>query len=135
MEFEYSKRTKEYMEQLVDFMNQHVYPNEQTFHEQLAAQPSRWQVPPIMEELKGKARERGLWNLFLPESERGAGLSNLDYAPLWAGESVSVVNDVLPAGIDRRAQAKAYSKRVPSQKPRSFAPSAEPCERFSLLGT
>src|SRR5207253_4499455 len=42
----------------------------------------RWQVPPIMEELKAKARERGLWNLFLPESGRGAGLTNLEYAPL-----------------------------------------------------
>src|SRR6266536_3118949 len=82
MEFEYSKRTKEYLEQLADFMNKHVYPNERTFAEELNAQPTRWQVPPVMEELKAKARERGLWNLFLPDSERGAGLSNLEYAPL-----------------------------------------------------
>jgi len=82
MEFEYSKRTKMYMEQLTEFMDKHVYPNEQTFVDQLHAQPSRWQVPPIMEELKAKARERGLWNLFLPESEHGAGLTNLEYAPL-----------------------------------------------------
>src|SRR5678815_706684 len=82
MEFEYSKRTKEYMEQLSDFMNKHVYPNEKTFQEQLESQSSRWQIPAIMEELKAKAKERGLWNLFLPESRRGAGLSNLDYAPL-----------------------------------------------------
>jgi acyl-CoA dehydrogenase len=82
MEFEYSRRTKEYMEQLTDFMNKHVYPNESTFRDQLASQPTRWQVPPIMEELKAKARERALWNLFLPESERGAGLTNLEYAPL-----------------------------------------------------
>src|SRR5512145_2377139 len=82
MEFEYSKKTKMYMEQLQDFMDKHVYPNERVFHEQLDAQPSRWQVPPIMEELKAKARERGLWNLFLPESELGAGLTNLEYAPL-----------------------------------------------------
>src|SRR5437870_13421398 len=82
MEFEYSKKTREHMEQLADFMTKHVYPNEQTFHEQLDAQPSRWQVPPIMEELKAVARERGLWNLFLPESKRGAGLTNLEYAPL-----------------------------------------------------
>ena len=82
MEFEYSKRTKEYLDHLTDFMNKHVYPNEKTFHDQLRSQPSRWQVPPIMEELKAAARERGLWNLFLPDSERGAGLSNLDYAPL-----------------------------------------------------
>src|ERR1700746_2385889 len=82
MEFEYSKRTKEYMEQLTDFMNKHVFPNERTFADQLATQPTRWQVPSIMEELKSKARERGLWNLFLPDSERGAGLTNLEHAPL-----------------------------------------------------
>src|SRR5512145_3498746 len=82
MEFEYSKKTKMYMEQLQDFMDKHVYPNERVFHEQLDVQPSRWQVPPIMEELKAKARERGLWNLFLPESGHGAGLTNLEYAPL-----------------------------------------------------
>jgi acyl-CoA dehydrogenase len=82
MDFEYSKKTKMYMEQLTDFMNKHIYPNEHVFHEQLDAGPTRWQIPPIMEELKAKARERGLWNLFLPESERGAGLTNLEYAPL-----------------------------------------------------
>ncbi|MBI1958463.1 MAG: acyl-CoA dehydrogenase [Candidatus Rokubacteria bacterium] len=82
MEFEYSKRTKEYLEQVKDFMDKHVYPNEKTFSEQVRSGPTRWQVPPIMEELKAKARERGLWNLFLPESERGAGLTNLEYAPL-----------------------------------------------------
>src|SRR5216683_1799658 len=82
MEFEYSKKTKMYMEQLTDFMNKHVVPNEQVFVDQLNAGPTRWQIPPIMEELKAKARERGLWNLFLPESELGAGLSNLEYAPL-----------------------------------------------------
>src|SRR5258706_13786575 len=82
MEFEYSKKTKMYMEQLTDFMNKFVYPNEATFRQQLDSQADRWTVPPIMEELKAKARERGLWNLFLPESEPGAGLSNLEYAPL-----------------------------------------------------
>jgi acyl-CoA dehydrogenase len=82
MEFEFSKKTKMYQEQLIDFMNKHVYPNEQTFVEQMHAQPTRWQVPTVMEELKAKARERGLWNLFLPESELGAGLTNLEYAPL-----------------------------------------------------
>ena len=82
MEFEYSKKTRMYMEQLHDFMNKHILPNEQVFHDQLNSGPTRWQVPPIMEELKAKARERGLWNLFLPESDRGAGLTNLEYAPL-----------------------------------------------------
>ncbi len=82
MEFEYSKKTKMYMEQVTDFMGKHIYPAEPVFHEQLNQGPTRWQVPPVMEELKAKARERGLWNLFLPESERGAGLTNLEYAPL-----------------------------------------------------
>ncbi|MGH7331711.1 MAG: acyl-CoA dehydrogenase family protein [Candidatus Rokuibacteriota bacterium] len=82
MEFAFSQKTRMYQEQLVDFMSQHIYPNEQTFVDQLTSQTTRWQVPPIMDELKAKARERGLWNLFLPESERGAGLTNLDYAPL-----------------------------------------------------
>ena len=82
MEFEYSKKTKMYMEQLTDFMNKFVYPSEATFRQQLDSAADRWTVPPIMEELKAQARERGLWNLFLPESERGAGLANLDYAPL-----------------------------------------------------
>ena len=82
MDFEYSKRTREHLEQLTDFMTRHVYPNEQTFLDQLDSGPTRWQVPPIIEELKAKARERGLWNLFLPESEHGAGLTNLEYAPL-----------------------------------------------------
>jgi acyl-CoA dehydrogenase len=82
MQFEYSAKTKMYQEQLTDFMQKYVYPNEQTFHDQLDAGATRWQIPPIMEELKAKARERGLWNLFLPESEYGAGLTNQEYAPL-----------------------------------------------------
>ena len=82
MDFAYSPRTRMYMDQLTEFMDKHVYPSERTFVEQLAAQSTRWQVPPVMEELKARARERGLWNLFLPESELGAGLGNLEYAPL-----------------------------------------------------
>src|SRR4029079_14251584 len=60
MEFEYSKKTQMYQEQLADFMNKFVSPNEATFHQQLDSQGDRWMVPPIMEELKAKARERGL---------------------------------------------------------------------------
>src|SRR5262245_25686706 len=61
-------------------MDAHVYRNEQTYEEQV--QQSRWAQPRIMEELKEKAKKEGLWNLFLPESDRGAGLTNLEYAPL-----------------------------------------------------
>ncbi len=64
-------------------MEEHIYPNEQLYEQQLNEQPSRWSaVPPIMEELKEKAKQAGLWNLFLPESEYGAGLTNVEYAPL-----------------------------------------------------
>ncbi|WKA52067.1 acyl-CoA dehydrogenase [Planococcus liqunii] len=83
MDFSYSDKTAKLQEQLTLFMEEHVYPNEKLFEEQLNAQENRWsQVPPIMEELKQKAREAGLWNLFLPESEYGAGLTNQEYAPL-----------------------------------------------------
>jgi acyl-CoA dehydrogenase len=80
MEFEYSDKVKGLERKLRDFMDAHVYPNERVYEEQLAA--DRWAQPPIMEELKAKARSAGLWNLFLPESEHGAGLTNLEYAPL-----------------------------------------------------
>ncbi|MGH8505009.1 MAG: acyl-CoA dehydrogenase, partial [Stenotrophobium sp.] len=81
MDFEYSQKTKDLMARLNAFMDEHVYPNEHKFHEQVA-EGDRWQPTQIMEEMKAKAKTAGLWNLFLPESERGAGLSNLEYAPL-----------------------------------------------------
>jgi acyl-CoA dehydrogenase len=82
MNFEYSDKVKQLQARLTEFMNEVVYPNEQTFYEQLNSGPSRWQIPPIMEEMKRQARSAGLWNLFLPDSEYGAGLTNLEYAPL-----------------------------------------------------
>jgi acyl-CoA dehydrogenase len=75
-----SARSQELRERLLAFFDRYVLPNEALFHEQIARQ--RWQVPAIVEELKVKARAEGLWNLFLPESDRGAGLTNLEYAPL-----------------------------------------------------
>lgn len=80
--FEYSEKTRELRERLEAFMDELVYPNEKTFYEQLGSGGDRWSTPPIIEELKEKARSEGLWNLFLPDSEYGAGLSNLGYAPL-----------------------------------------------------
>jgi alkylation response protein AidB-like acyl-CoA dehydrogenase len=83
MEFSYSPRCQDYLDRLRAFMDAHIYPNESTYAEQLAGfGENRWQVIPIIEELKEKAKEADLWNLFLPESEKGAGLTNLDYAPL-----------------------------------------------------
>ena len=82
MNFDYSEKVQGLREELMGFMDEHVYPNEKTYHEQVETGGDRWSTPPIMEELKEKARSAGLWNLFLPDSEYGAGLSNLEYAPL-----------------------------------------------------
>ncbi|HET6574274.1 MAG TPA: acyl-CoA dehydrogenase family protein [Fimbriiglobus sp.] len=68
-------------DRLAAFMDEHIYPNETTYQEQVAA-GDRWQVPQLMEELKAKAKAAGLWNLFLPDREHGVGLTNLEYAPL-----------------------------------------------------
>ncbi|MEO0345385.1 MAG: acyl-CoA dehydrogenase family protein [Pseudomonadota bacterium] len=81
MDFDYSPKVQALRDRVAAFMNEHVYPNEQTYYDHLKTE-GRWTIPPIMEELKAKAREAGLWNLFLPESDRGAGLTNLEYAPL-----------------------------------------------------
>ncbi|WNJ99545.1 acyl-CoA dehydrogenase [Thalassospiraceae bacterium LMO-JJ14] len=81
MNFDFSERTEELRARLMAFMDEHVYPNEKVYHEQLEA-GEHWATPPVMEELKSKAKKAGLWNLFLPEAEYGAGLSNLEYAPL-----------------------------------------------------
>jgi len=83
LDFSYSQKTRDLQHRLTSFMEEYVYPNEKVYEQQLNAQPNRWaEVPPIMEELKGKAKEQGLWNLFLPDSEFGAGLNNQEYAPL-----------------------------------------------------
>ncbi len=79
--FQVSPRAKEICQKLRAFMEAHVYPNEKRFHEQIN-QGDRWLPVPVMEELKARARAEGLWNLFLPESEYGAGLTNLEYAPM-----------------------------------------------------
>ncbi len=81
MDFEYSPKVKGLQARLTAFMDEHIYPNEARFHAEIA-EGDRWQPTAIVEELKAKAQEVGLWNLFLPESERGAGLTNLEYAPL-----------------------------------------------------
>lgn len=82
MDFDFSPKVKNLQIKVFQFMDEHVYPNEVTFEEQLNAGSDRWQIPPILEELKDKAKSAGLWNLFLPESDYGYGLTNLEYAPL-----------------------------------------------------
>ena len=80
MNFDYSDKVKQLQKQVQGFMDEHIYPNERSFYEEI--ERDRWKPPAIVEELKKKARAAGLWNLFLPESEYGAGLTNLEYAPL-----------------------------------------------------
>ena len=81
MRFDHSEKVTALQRRLTAFMDEHVYPHEATFHRQIA-DGDRWQPTAIVEELKPKARAAGLWNLFLPESEYGAGLTNVEYAPL-----------------------------------------------------
>ena len=81
MDFAYDQAVEALQAQLLEFMDEFVYPAEETYHEEVSA-GDRWDTPPIIEELKTEARARGLWNLFLPGSDHGAGLSNLAYAPL-----------------------------------------------------
>ena len=85
MDFAYSPRTRELQEKLTAFMQAHIYPAEEVFSEEVAANRRAgnvWKATRVMETLKEKARAQGLWNLFLPDSEYGAGLTNGDYAPL-----------------------------------------------------
>ncbi|MBG9656427.1 acyl-CoA dehydrogenase family protein [Cytobacillus firmus] len=83
MDFSYTTKVQELIGKLKLFMEEIVYPNEALYEQQLDEQENRWSaIPPIMEELKNKAKEAGLWNLFLPDSDYGAGLTNIEYAPL-----------------------------------------------------
>ncbi len=81
MYFEHSDKVKDLQARVQAFMDEHVYPNEEVFEQQVN-EGDRWEPTQIVEDLKEKAKEAGLWNLFLPESDRGAGLTNLEYAPL-----------------------------------------------------
>ena len=81
MDFEYSAKSKALLERLNAFMAEHIYPNEQRFYDEID-QGDRWAHVELLEELKPKAKAAGLWNLFLPDSNHGAGLTNVEYAPL-----------------------------------------------------
>ena len=82
MDFSFSPRVEELRAQILDFMDSHVYPAEKTYREQSRASGDVQFHPPVVEDLKEEARKRGLWNLFMPEDRFGAGLTNLEYAPL-----------------------------------------------------
>jgi acyl-CoA dehydrogenase len=79
---ELSSQAKQLRTQLIEFMEEHIYPNERVFEEELNRQENRWEIPPMIEELKEKAKAQGLWNLFIPDEEYGSGLSNYEYAHL-----------------------------------------------------
>ena len=95
MHFDYSDQTKEVCARVEDFMDRYILPNEQKYYDQLEEGDNRWKIVPILEEVKQKAKDEGLWNYFLPESLNGAGLTNLEYAPVceimgrvhWASEA------------------------------------------------
>lgn len=85
MDFDYTPRMKEWIRRVSDFMDKHVYPAEAVYNDQMSearAKGNPWIVVPVVEDLKAKAKAQGLWNLFLNESSHGAGLTNLEYAPL-----------------------------------------------------
>ena len=94
MDFAYSNRVRGLLKQLGDFLDTYIYPNQQTYREQIAGSGDPHHHAEIVDELKEKARAEGLWNLFLPDTDYGAGLTNLEYAPLaelmgrvgWASE-------------------------------------------------
>ena len=94
MDFDYNQKTKDCLTRLTAFMDEHVYPNEHLYQQQINEAPDRWHHPPMLDELKSKARAAGLWNLFMPNTHYGVGLTNVEYAPLceimgriqWAGE-------------------------------------------------
>lgn len=124
MHFEFSAKVKELQERLTAFMNEHIYPNEKTFYEQLN-EGDRWQPVQIIEDLKPKAREAGLWNLFLPvdsdpDGKSGYGLTNLEYAPLCeimgrVGWSAEVFNCSAPDTGNMEVLARYGSKELQEQ--------------------
>jgi acyl-CoA dehydrogenase len=80
MNFSFSSKVEDLQRRMQIFMDEHIYPNEQRYYDEI--ERNRWSPPAVIEELKPKARAAGLWNLFLPDREHGAGLTNLEYAPL-----------------------------------------------------
>jgi acyl-CoA dehydrogenase len=97
VDFEFSPKVEQLRKELTAFMDEHVYPAEAIYAEQVERAGDGYMYPPIMDELKAEARERGLWNLFLPHKQWGAGLTNLEYAPLAeiTGRSVFIAPEAI----------------------------------------
>src|SRR6266542_4932565 len=122
MFFDHTPRVKELQRRLLAFMDEHIYPNEPLYHEQIQAE--RWRPAPVVEELKPKARAAGLWNLFLPDSAHGAGLTNLEYAPLCEimGRSVMAPEVFNCSAPDTGNMEVLVRYGSPEQKARWLAP-------------
>ncbi|HEX8000545.1 MAG TPA: acyl-CoA dehydrogenase family protein [Pyrinomonadaceae bacterium] len=124
--FQVRESAIEIYKKLRAFMQQHVYPNEKLFQEQIE-QDERWQPVPLMEELKAKAKAEGLWNLFLPESEYGAGLTNLEYAPMAEvmGRSLSFAPEIFNCSAPDTGNMEVLARYgSPEQKERWLRPLA-----------
>src|ERR1700733_4588002 len=113
MDFAYDERTEELRERLLSFMDTHVYPAEKVFSEQVAeavAAGRGWERPPIIDELKAEARSRGLWNLFLTHHPQGAGVTNLQNAPL--GEITGYIPSLAPEALSCAAPDTGNMERL-----------------------
>jgi len=127
MGFQVSERARTLYQKLRAFMDAHVYPNERLFREQIE-EGDRWQPAPLMEELKAKARAEGLWNLFLPESEYGAGLTNLEYAPMaeLMGRSMEFASEIFNCSAPDTGNMEVLVRYgTPEQKQRWLEPLLE----------
>ena len=125
--FQVSTRAKETYQKLRGFMEAHVYPNEQLFHQQID-EGDRWQPVPVMEQLKARAKGEGLWNLFLPESEHGAGLTNLEYAPMaeLMGRAVAFAPEIFNCSAPDTGNMEVLVRYgTPEQKERWLQPLLE----------
>src|SRR5579864_7649354 len=134
MDFDFSEKVKDLERRLRSFMDEHVYPNEQRFEDEVAR--DRWKPTRIMEELKRKARAAGLWNLFLPEHEWGAGLTNLEYAPLCEimGRSIMAPEVFNCSAPDTGNMEVLARYGTPEQKERWLKPllAGEICSCFAM---
>jgi acyl-CoA dehydrogenase len=125
MDFTYDPRTEELRGALLEFMDQHVYPAEPEFERSSPDAPFSWERPKIMAELQAEARRRGLWNLFLPDPEHGAGLTNVQYAPLAeiTGRSPQVAPEALnSAAPDAGNMELLHMFATPEQRSRWLEP-------------
>ncbi|OLS38500.1 acyl-CoA dehydrogenase family protein [Bacillus sp. MRMR6] len=119
-----SAQAQDFKTRLINFMEEYIYPNESLYEEQLNQMETRWAIPPIMEELKSKAKEQGLWNLFIPQKEYGPGLTNYEYGHLCAimGRSL-IAPEAFNCGAPDTGNMEVLIKYgTPEQKEKWLAP-------------